>query len=136
MVLRNINPKRGLCNGTRLKVINMHKTLLECEILTGEQKGNIEFIPRISCKPTEGSFPFNFSRRQFPVKVCYGMTINKSQGQSIDMVGLDLEDDVFVHSQTYVGFSRVKSYDRIRVKVNKDKGPNKVKNIVWKEALL
>ena len=64
------------------------------------------------------------------------MTINKSQGPTIEMVGLDLEDDVFSHGQTYVGVTRVEGYDCIKVKVNESKGKNKIKNIVWKEALL
>ena len=113
----------------------MLKNWLVCEILTGEKKGNTEIIPKITCKSAEGLFPFILDRKQFPVKICYAMTINKSQGQTIDFVGLDLEDDVFSHGQAYVGFSRVESWNNIKVKVNKSKG-NKIKNIVWKEALL
>ena len=63
------------------------------------------------------------------------MTINKSQGQTIDFVGLDLVDPVFNHGMTFVGFTRVKGWDNIRVAVDPEK-KNKVKNIVWKEALL
>ena len=39
MLMRNLNPKMGLCNGTRLifkKVHNNH--LLECTIVGGEHK--------------------------------------------------------------------------------------------------
>ena len=83
----------------------------------------------------KGKFPFTLYRKQFPIKVCYAMTINKSQGQTIDYVGLDLEDDVFSHGMAYVGFSRVKTWDNIRVAVNKARG-NRIKNEVWKEVLL
>jgi hypothetical protein len=50
-------------------------------------------------------------------------------------VGLDLEESVFAHGMTYVAFSRVRSWDCLKVAVPPTKG-NQVKNIVWKEVLL
>ena len=136
MLLRNINPGAGLCNGTRLLVERMHKRFLECTIINGERAGNTVVIPRITLTSEKDKFPFTVYRKQFPVKLCYAMTINKSQGQTIEFVGLDLETkDVFSHGQTYVGFSRVSSWDCIKVAVNLSRG-NKVKNVVWEEALL
>ena len=135
MLLRNLNPALGLCNGTRLMVKRMHRNLLECEILTGEKVGNRVFIPRITCSTEEGRFPFIFQRRQFPVRPCFAMTINKSQGQTMDFVGLDLTEEVFSHGQLYVAFSRAKSWDCVRVKLSEGRG-NKTRNVVWKEALL
>ena len=46
---------------------------------------------------------------QFPVRCCYAMTINKSQGQTLKHVGLDLRGDVFCHGQLYVAVSRTTS---------------------------
>ncbi|CAM9218937.1 unnamed protein product, partial [Ectocarpus sp. 12 AP-2014] len=51
----------------------------------------------------------SFRRQQFPLRVCYAMTINKSQGQTLARVGLDLRDDVFCHGQLYVALSRTTS---------------------------
>ena len=52
---------------------------------------------------------------QFPVRLCFAMTINKSQGQSVKFVGLDLRRPVFTHGQFYIGVSRVTSVANIKV---------------------
>ena len=77
MLLRNLNPPK-LCNGLRLVITNLNKHILEARILTGVYKGTKVIIPKIPIIPTE--YPFNFRRLQFPVKVCFSMTINKAQG--------------------------------------------------------
>ncbi|XP_014298458.2 uncharacterized protein LOC106693783 [Microplitis demolitor] len=78
MLLRNLNPPK-LCNGTRLQVKNLHKNIIEATILTGKHEGEIVFIPRILLVPSD--YHFNFKRLQFPVRVCYAMTINKARGR-------------------------------------------------------
>ncbi|KAG5553845.1 hypothetical protein RHGRI_011650 [Rhododendron griersonianum] len=55
------------------------------------------------------------TRRQFSVRLAYAMTINKSQGQSIKIIGVDLRTPVFSHGQLYVALSRCMSFDRITV---------------------
>lgn len=49
-------------------------------------------------------------RRQFPI---YATTINKSQGQSVKYVGIDLRTPVFSHGQLYVALSRCSAARRI-----------------------
>jgi ATP-dependent DNA helicase PIF1 len=136
MLLRNLNPEAGLCNGTRLILRAHTDRLLVCEFLNGDRKGERVVIPRICCS-SEGSsrYPFVLYRRQFPVRPCFAMTINKSQGQTLDFVGLDLTHEVWSHGQLYVAFSRVRSWDSIIVQLAPDKG-NRTVNVVWKEALL
>ena len=88
--------------------------MLEVELLTGEHAKTRVFIPRISNQPTEDQVAFKFTRKQFPVRLCFAMTINKSQGQSVKHVGLDLRTPVFTHGQFYVAISRVTSKDNIK----------------------
>ena len=78
MLMRNLCPQKGLCNGTRLIFDKLHgNKLLECTISGGEHGGRTVLIPRITLHPKEGMFPFNWSRRQFPVRTAFAITINK-----------------------------------------------------------
>ncbi|KAL4567837.1 hypothetical protein LXL04_023433 [Taraxacum kok-saghyz] len=79
MLLRNIDQKAGLCNGTRLLVLALGNRVVEAEIVSGSNIGTRTFIPIMSLTPSDKRIPFTFQRRQFPLAVCFAMTINKSQ---------------------------------------------------------
>jgi len=84
ILLRSLNPFNGLCNGTRMIITALRERVIEAKILSGTHYGRKAFIPRISLLTSSSSgLPFTLRRRQFPVRLAFGMTINKSQGQSI-----------------------------------------------------
>ena len=117
MLLRNLDAKSGLLNGTRLVVIRLGDRVIEAKILSGRRKNDTVFIPRITLTPSDTDLPFKFKRRQFPVRQCYALTINKAQGQTLENVGIYLPEPVFSHGQLYVALSRCKSFEGIKVSV-------------------
>ncbi|XP_024013969.1 uncharacterized protein LOC112088047 [Eutrema salsugineum] len=135
MLLRNIDPNSGLCNGTRLQVTQLADHIIEAIVLTGHTLGQKVYTPRLSVSPPEGKFPFRMRRRQFPLIVSFAMTINKSQEQTLSSVSLYLPRPVFSHGQLYVALSRVKSKAGLKVLiVDKEGNPQKqTMNVVFKE---
>jgi ATP-dependent DNA helicase PIF1 len=81
--------------------------VIEAEVAIGPYKGNRTFIPRIPIIQLGPNISIKFRRLQFPLKLWFAMTINKSQAQTLGKVGLYLERPVFSHGQLYVGASRV-----------------------------
>ena len=136
MILRNINPRQGLCNGTRVifdKCIN--NKLLQCRIV---ETNEVVLIPRITFIPKVNKFPFEWQRRQFPVRPSFAMTINKAQGQTLRFAGIWLRVDVFTHGQLYVACSRVGDPDNLHLAIIQDSSENSfsVVNVVYDEVLL
>jgi hypothetical protein len=141
VLLRNMNPERGMCNGTRLIVRALRKHCIQAEILTDNNfRGNMEFLFRIPLDtPEDESHPFSFRRCQFPVRPAFAMTIHKAQGQTLTHVGIYLPTPVFSHGQLYVALSRCSNPKNVKVLI-KD-GPDessdgsRTRNVVYRNVL-
>jgi ATP-dependent exoDNAse (exonuclease V) alpha subunit len=92
------------------------------------------FIPRIIMSPSGTNWPFILRRCQFHVRMAFAMTINRSQGQTLNNVGVYLPSSVFYHGQLYVAISRVTS--SANIKIFSIQGLNEyMRNVVYREVL-
>ncbi|GKB85688.1 ATP-dependent DNA helicase PIF1-like protein [Tanacetum coccineum] len=88
MLVQNINQTASLCNGTRLRILKLGEHVFEAQIMTSTNVHHTTIIPRLKLSPSDKRLPLKINRRQFSLAVCFAMTINKSQGQSLSNVGL------------------------------------------------
>ena len=134
MTIRNLS--QDIANGTKLIITNMHEHIIEAEIINGPGQGKIIAIPRITFIEPLQKEGTTLRRKQYPIKHAYALTIDKSQGQSLERVGVDLETECFAHGQLYTGVSRAKYPNAISIYIPSTQESYKTKNIVWKEVLL
>ncbi|CAJ0950757.1 unnamed protein product [Ranitomeya imitator] len=85
MLLRNLNRKHSLCNGTRLYVKSLKAKVIHAVALNGKAKGQTVLISKIDLISQDNNLPVQMLRHQFPVMLAFAMTINKSQGQPLDI---------------------------------------------------
>ncbi|CAN1257716.1 ATP-dependent DNA helicase PIF1 [Linum perenne] len=119
MLLRNLKPSAGLCNSTRILLTHLGDHTLRGLIIGGSHEGTIAII----------------SRRQYPLRLCYAMTINKSQRQTLEHIGIYLPSPVFSHGQLYVALSRARSVEGIHIILQSDGtlSETTTRNIVYQE---
>ncbi len=109
----------------KVQVLNTARTLL---------------LPRIrfKCKLRYNT-SYTLHRIQFPLRLAYSLTFNKSQGQTLDKVVMDLRSPVFSHGLLYVGNSRVKCSNDLLYLLKKEDITDSVPttaNVVYPQLLL
>ena len=135
ILLRNICPKEGLCKGTKL---TFKQNLSDVFLVFSNPSNNKEvFIQRIKCIWDDQRYPFHWSRRQFPLRLAFSTTINKSQGQTLKHVGVWLRKAVFSHGRLYVACSRTGDPCGLKIAImDQGHGRNMTDNIIYHEVLL
>ena len=116
MVLKNdMTEKRRYANGTigivtdmdddRIIVLaNGYKFPIERKLWN-----KVEYVYNKETKKLEERAIATFE--QFPLKLAWSITIHKSQGLTFDDINIDLANGAFAPGQTYVAFSRVKTFE-------------------------
>ena len=137
ILLHNLDPDEGLCNGTRLIIRTFSNRVIDSEMAIGVHKQKRVFFPRIVFASFESELPFVLRRRQFPIRLAYCITINKVQVLSLETVGLYLPspEAIFSHGQLYVAMSRVKNPSGLKIMVCGTDATKSVsiKNVVYRE---
>ena len=111
MFSRNVNFDAGIINGRKGIVRAISPRIVDVQVIAPGDP--LVKVPRITFEDQVGSKGITFHRQQFLLRVCYAVTINKSQGRTPTKVRLDLRVDVFCHGQLYVALSRTTSSSNI-----------------------
>ena len=102
-LMRTLSKKEQLCKNVRVQIRKI--TPYRIEVLALTSNPVIKNIPRIKFD-IRHSIGYTLVRTQFPLQLCYAMTINKSQGQTIPWSVFDVSVPCFSHGQGYVALSR------------------------------
>lgn len=133
LVMRNLSKKNGITNNTRVLILEITRYRIVVQPIGTTHTYS---LPRIYFKFTPKRCPFQILRLQFPLKLAYAMTINKSQGQTLSRVLLDVRKPVFMHGQLYVALSRVRERSNIAIMVDEKDESYYTLNRVFQELLL
>lgn len=111
MLLKNINVKANLANGSCGEVVSIQEDAIEVHFDCGKNvciyQEEFELIKAQGHKATGASIK-KIVRKQYPLRLAYGITIHKSQGMTFDELVVHC-DKIFADGQAYVALSRTKS---------------------------
>lgn len=105
MLLTNLDFERGLINGSCGTVLEIE----EDYVLVIFDNGVTEKIQRHDFEFYNNEVLVAV-RKQFPLRLAYGITIHKSQGMSLDKLVVDCSR-IFEKGQAYVALSRIKTLE-------------------------
>ena len=116
MVRKNIGIASGLVNGTIATVCSLQKN-------TSNEIEQIEIELQNKSRHFIKKEPYKFlirkgitvTREQFPIMLCYGITIHKSQGLSLENAVMDIGNSIFEPGQAYVALSRVTTLEGVHL---------------------
>jgi len=109
ILLGNLGSCEGRCNGMGMRVLGIRRNCMEVAIIGKRFDGKVCLLPRIKLTTSKEELPFILQQTHFSICIYYAMTINKSQDQSLEHVGIYLYTLAFTHGALYVALSRVTS---------------------------
>lgn len=135
MLCRNLSVDDRLTNGTKVVLLEIKPYTLKVQTL---DDASVHWLPRITFKfiTWQG---VAVERVQFPVRLCFAVTVHRAQGQTVDRMCFDLRRHPFAHGHLYVGLSRVRKSADMLILTTDDRvdenGYAKVCNVVFKSLL-
>jgi hypothetical protein len=125
--MRTLDKRKCLTNNTRVQILDVKRRFIKVQTLT--DRPTTHLIPRIifSFAMTRRN-PFVINRLQFPLRLAYAMTFNKSQGQTLEKVLIDGTaqhlpgrgsiNGAFMHGHCNVALSRVRNRESLAILVD------------------
>jgi hypothetical protein len=112
IVTRPILPY-GLATNSRVRIIDIHT--YHIRVQTMDKKQTVANIPRMKfIFKLDYGRSFHLMRTQFPLRLAYSVTYNKSQSQSYACnVLIDTTSQPFAHGHLYVALSRTRNCDNV-----------------------
>ena len=135
LVMRNISVQDRVMNNTKVILREVGRKYVTVETLSEHRQ---VLLPRITFRFTLPRSGVTVERRQFPLRPCYAITVNKSQGQTLRRICYDVREHPFAHGQLYVGTSRVRNRQDILMLTRPSHlldGKALTKNVVYPELL-
>jgi hypothetical protein len=109
----------GIATNSRVRILKITERLITAQTIDAFPR--IIYLPRIRFKfSLRYGTSFKMLRTQFPLRLAYAMTYNKSQGQTMHKTLLDITTPPFAHGHLYVGDSRVRCSTNMRFYLHED----------------
>lgn len=109
MLTWNLDPDKGLCNGSRGVVEKINLDPLSVIVKFANKKKEM-IVPNVYQHRDDASNMI-IQRIQIPLILAWSSTVHKIQGATLDMAQMDLGSTLFTHGQGYVALSRVKTLE-------------------------
>jgi ATP-dependent DNA helicase PIF1 len=118
ILLRHVDNEKGLTSNTRVRIVNIYANSIIIQTLDPQNPITASLCRFIFYLKLPFKKSLKMERRQFPLRLAYSISMNKSQGQEFQKVGLDITVPSFAHGHLYVSLSRIRNYNNIKFFVN------------------
>lgn len=114
MITNNIDIPNNLVNGTRCVITDIDYPNVTIKTFNNK-------IHNISYFKYVNEFDESITYEFIPLKLAYSISIHKSQGNTIDLLEIDLGNDIFEYGMGYVALSRGTKLENIKlINISKD----------------
>jgi len=137
-LLRTLSRSDRLATNTRVRILALRQYCIQVQ--TCSDIPTSHWIPRIRFTfSMRWGTSYQLTRTQFPLRLAYAVTVNKSQGQEYEQVLFDVTAQPFSHGQCYVAMSRIRRFDTIKIYIGENSmsstGDPIITNVVYPKLL-
>ena len=108
-LMRTLGRKTKLATNQRVRILELRQFSIKVQTIEASNSpGEVHFLSRIRFISV-----YEITRTQFPLRLAYAISINKSQGQQYEDILFDTTHQAFTHGHLYVAMSRITRYNGI-----------------------